>query len=114
MRLLTILFVLLGTLISCTVLKPEGVLINGSVWLVSQQDIHSAIDAARAGEKYPTGPVQGVIVHSRTEMLVDLRSQDGRYPAERIVLGDVRSNYVLVRKENGRWRDCGYSVAFND
>ena len=106
MRSSLFLLVLLGTLTSCTLLKPEGVLVNGSVWLVSQQDIRSAIGATRMGEKYPSGPVGAVVVHSRTEILVDV-------PQQRVLLADVRSSYVLVRKENGRWRDCGYSVAYD-
>ena len=88
---------LLTLLTSCTVLKPEGTWVQGSVWLVPQAEVRSAIKVACAGSHLTPDFVESVVVSSHSELYV--------YFFTGIARGEV--NYtlcVVVRKENGQWR----------
>ena len=80
----------LVTLSSCMILQPENVLVRGSVWTVSQADIHLAIAAARAGNPaFASAPVHQVIVSGHSELFVYFGPSDG--------------GCVIVRREEKQW-----------
>lgn len=92
MRNLLLILFLVTCLPGCTLLMPEKTPVSGSVWLVSQAEIHRAIAAARAVDaNLVNAPIELVTVYSRTELVIYFRGREG-------------STYGLLRRENGRWR----------
>ena len=102
MRYPALFFVLLAGFASCMHLKPEGVLVRGSVWLVPREEVRLAVAVARAGVGCPSEPIDWVIVSSRSELYVYFYSSDSV-----VVDGSYTPPCAVVRKENGRWRYSG-------
>ena len=90
MRFSPVILLLCASLTGCTLLQPEKALVRGSVWLVSQADIHKAIVEARAGNPaLSQAPVSEVIVDSRSVLSISFDPDD--------------LPYVVARRVNGRW-----------
>ena len=95
MKRFTALFLVCACVSGCTLLRPEGTLVNGSVWLVSQTDMHQAVAAARlAGPDFTKAPLDSVVVDSRSRLYVYFAG----YPHG---LG------AIVERVDGRWRCVG-------
>ncbi len=78
-------------LAGCTLLKPENAIAHGSVWLVSQADIHQAISAVRVGNPgYSGAAVDEVIVEDRSALYIYFHGHG--------------VGYEVVRRIDGRWR----------
>ncbi len=100
------LFVLLVALTSCTVLRPEGTLVRGSVWLVPQADIRSAIAVARTSKDEPTEPITSIVVSSRSELYVYFF--DDSFGID----DTIHWRCAVVRKEAGRWHYVGMAESY--
>lgn len=91
MRHLLASLLLLVALSSCTILHPEKALVRGSVWAVSQNDMHLAIAAARKGDpKFASAPVYQIIVSGRSELFV--------------YFGPTDNDCAIVRRVDRQWR----------
>ena len=92
MRYPLIILLLVICLPGCTLLMPEKTLVGGSVWLVSQAEIHRAIAVARAADAdLVTAPITTVTVSSRTQLIIHFYRR-GTY------------TYGFLRREGGQWR----------
>ena len=104
MRYSPVLFILLAILTACAIHKPESVPVKGSVWLVSQEDVRSAIAVARAGTGFSSGPINSVVVSSRFKLYIN-------FPSRVVVDGHDDPACVVVKKDNGQWRYIGFAEA---
>ena len=107
MRLLPGFFVLLAGLTSCTLLRSECVIVRGSVWLVPQKDVRSAIAVVRAGTNRPTELIDSVVVSSHSELYVYF-SRDSL-----VIDGNDEPLCAVARKESGQWHYTGMAWAWS-
>ena len=99
MRHLLVILLLVTCLPGCTLLVPEKTPVGGSVWLVSQAEIHQAISVARAADvDLASAPISLVTVYNRTGLIIYFY-RHGVY------------TYGYLIREGGQWRYIHLDIA---